>query len=384
MSERREGDRLPPRRARRGKGAVAAAAATSGAAGTAGSTGGDGWIEAVRRSADRVLRERRDVWSRHALSDQEAEGLVADLLKCIEAGGIGPDCNRSGAEKALLQRLVDLMRQDILGPGTRLPEKELLLALRALEGIRMELEPSWRESVASQLMGGNALDMVVEIAHDLRSPLTSVMFLAETLRKGQSGEINEVQRQQLGIVYSAALGLSTMANDLMDAARETDPTEQATPEAFAISEIIESVRVMVAPMIEEKRLKLLFRTPDHDVRIGLPVPLGRVLLNLVTNAIKFTETGSVEILVEELQGNRVEFSVLDTGRGMDTTRLTDLFEPFHRSQSHTGFHFSNTGLGLSICARMVDLMGGELRVESRPGGGTRFFFALQLPRASRV
>lgn len=312
---------------------------------------------------------------------------MGDLLTCIEAGTLGGACERTGAEQTLIQRLVDLIRQDLLAVETDLPADDLLAGLRSLETIRAQLEPGWKESVASQLMGANALDLVVEIAHDLRSPLTSVMFLAETLRKGQSGEINEVQRQQLGIIYSAAFGLSSMANDLMDAARETDAgdaPQAAAPESFSIGELIESVRVMVAPMVEEKRLKLLFRTPDHDVRFGLPVPLGRVLLNLVTNAIKFTETGSVEILVEELQGHRVEFSVLDTGRGMEATKIDDLYQPFRRSQSRTGFHFSNTGLGLSICARMVDLMGGELQLESRPGGGTRFFFQLEMPRASRI
>ena len=391
VSEQRDPDRLPPRRARsRGAGSRETRGSGDGVPAKVLPRNGNGngeevaWLRAIRRSAQRVLRNRRDAWGRRALSEGEAEALFEDLLTCLEAGGDAPDCEQSGARKALAQHLIDLVREDVLGADPELEHADLLTALRALEDIRGRLDPGWKESVASQLMGANALELVVEIAHDLRSPLTSVMFLAETLRKGQSGEINEVQRQQLGIIYSAALGLATMANDLMDAARETAPDSSLSPESFAMSELIESVRTMVAPMIEEKRLKLLFRVPDHDLRIGNPVPLGRVLLNLVTNAIKFTETGSIEILVEEGQRNRVEFSVLDTGRGMDADEITSLYEPFRRSESSTGFHFSNTGLGLSICARIVDLLGGELQVESRPGGGTRFFFQLELPRASRI
>lgn len=356
-------------------------------AGTVRTPAGSDWLDSVRRSARRALTQRRDAWSRHALSDGEATQLVEELLDCVKRGRIDPESDWTGARKALLQRLIDLIRQDLLdtGSGPRLDDSDLVTAVRSLETVRMQLEPGWTQSVASQLMGAGALDLVVEIAHDLRSPLTSVMFLAETLRKGQSGQINEVQRQQLGIIYSAALGLASVANDLMDAARETDPGKDADAEPFAISELIETVRVMVAPMVEEKKLSLLFRTPAYDMRVGLPVPLSRVLLNLVTNAIKFTETGSVEILVEELQRNRLEFSVLDTGRGMETTtEINDLYQPFRRSESRTGFHFSGTGLGLSICARMVRLLGGELQIESRPGGGTRFFFQLEMPRASRI
>ncbi|NIP77679.1 MAG: hypothetical protein GWM90_00135, partial [Gemmatimonadetes bacterium] len=97
-----------------------------------------------------------------------------------------------------------------------------------------------------------------------------------------------------------------------------------------------------------------------------------------------TETGRVEILAVERGPSRVEFSVRDTGRGMDEKTLATLFQPFRRNESQTGFHFSGTGLGLAICRRLVEVMGGDLQVESRPGYGSRFFFELDLPRSPRA
>ncbi|HUP20687.1 MAG TPA: HAMP domain-containing sensor histidine kinase [Gemmatimonadota bacterium] len=344
---------------------------------------GEGVVERALRT---VLHERRDQWSRAALSDDEAQRLAGVLLVFLRTGRIVAEGSLSGAEKSLIRRLVDLTRKEILERDYGLNAAATVAVVRDLEGVTDAFEGTWSQSLASGLTGASALDLVVELAHDLRSPLTSIMFLSETLRKGQSGEINEVQRKQLGIVYSAALGLVTMATDLMDLARERNDSnfERIEPARFSLAELIESVRLMVLPMAEEKRLDLGFFSPDHDIRLGKSVPLGRVLLNLLTNAIKFTETGRVEIVAHETTGCRVEFSVRDTGAGMSEEAVATMFEPYQRSHSSTGFHFSGTGLGLSICRRMVELLGGELKVDSRPGTGTRFHFEIELPRASRI
>lgn len=352
-----------------------------------GRTGAADPMNILRATIHRVVRDHAEMWERAALSRDEGERLAADLIRVLEDADAAT-ISHDGAERTLIGRLVELTRADLLSGAHGLPDGDLIRVLRKLEGAREHFEPEWHQTLASQLTGANALDLVVELAHDLRSPLTSIMFLSETLRKGQSGEINEVQRKQLGIVYSAALGLVSVASDVIDLVKEEEqdgPGQEITRTSpFSLSESLESVRVMVGPMAEEKRLDLRFLIPEHDVRLGLAVPLSRVLLNLTTNAIKFTEEGSVEIVARETTGQRVEFSVKDTGRGMDADALAGMFLPFRRSRSSTGFHFSGTGLGLSICRRMVEVMGGELQVESRVGEGTRFFFEIELPRGSRI
>ena len=224
----------------------------------------------------------------------------------------------------------------------------------------------------------DALGLVVGVAHDLRSPLTSILFLADALQRGLSGEVNDVQRRQLRLIYSAALGLSGMASDVIELARGSNRLADDTVAPLWVTDILESVRDVVRPMAEEKGLTIRLLPPPRDHREGQAFALSRVLLNLTTNALKFTDMGFVEIVAREAGPTRVEFSVRDTGPGIAPTALDTLYEPFPRSVRDNGQVFSGTGLGLSLCQRLVELMGSELRFETRPEWGTRFFFELEM------
>lgn len=338
---------------------------------------------ALRAAMRRVVKETR--WVDMALSDEDGRGYASLLLSYLEGDESAPGEEVGGADRVLMCRLIQLTRAELLEGGYRLRDGDLVALMRRLEDARGRFEPDWHHALTANLTGANALDLVVELVHDLRSPLTSIMFLSETLRKGQSGEISEIQRKQLGIIYSAAFGLVSVASDVIDLAREEETRADISVRApFSLAELMDSVRVMVGPMAEEKKLDLTFLTPEHDVRVGQAVPLARVLLNLTTNAIKFTEKGTIELVARDRPNQQVEFSVRDTGRGMDDENLRAMYQPFRRSRSSTGFHFSGTGLGLAICRRMVELMGATLKVESKVDQGTRFSFTLELPRASRI
>lgn len=338
---------------------------------------------AVRAAIQRVGQQAR--WADLALSREEGLELLGLLQRLLAGDDDAAAVRLDGAQRMLMSRLLQLTRAEILGGGYGLQDADTVMLMRRFEDVRARCEPEWHQAFAANLTGASARDLVIELVHDLRSPLTSIMFLSETLRKGQSGAINEVQRKQLGIIYSAALGLVSVASDVIDLAREEETAaDVSAPVPFSLAELVESVRIMVGPMAEEKKLDVTFMTPEHDVRIGQPVPLARVLLNLTTNAIKFTEKGTVEMVARERPGRKVEFSVRDTGPGMDEEGLRAMYQPFRRSRSSTGFHFSGTGLGLAICQRMVELMGAELEVDSKPGVGTRFSFQIPLPRAGRI
>jgi len=237
------------------------------------------------------------------------------------------------------------------------------------------------EDLASNLAGPNGLELVVEMAHDLRSPLTSILFLAEALRNGQS-PISDPQRRQLGLIYSAALCLCTSANDVLELARGGDRLADREPGPFSIVEVFKSVRDMVQPIAEQKGLPLHLKPTRPDWRLGHARPLSRVLLNLTTNALKFTDQGFVELTARALDATRIEFSIRDTGPGIDVAALGALYRPFREQQSEPRRHFSSSGLGLAICRKLVTAMGSDLRVETRAGWGTRFFFELDLPPTS--
>jgi signal transduction histidine kinase len=247
--------------------------------------------------------------------------------------------------------------------------------------------PRWQAAVsavesddlASRLAGPNGLELVVEMAHDFRSPLTSILFLAESLRSERNSPISESQRRQLGLIYSAALCLCTAANDVLELVHGGDRLAEKKPSPFSITEAFGSVRDMIQPLAEEKGLPLYLKPPVPDQRLGHARALSRVLLNLTTNALKFTDQGFVEISGRVRDGAHVEFSVRDTGPGIDPAAVRTLYQPFRKLPSASRQHFESSGLGLAICRKLVTAMGSELRVETRPNWGTRFFFELELP-----
>jgi signal transduction histidine kinase len=193
--------------------------------------------------------------------------------------------------------------------------------------------------------------------------------------------VNPVQERQLGLIYSAAFGLSSMASDVIELARGGDRLVDLDPIPFSVADILESVRDIVQPIAEEKALEVRILAPPTDFRIGHPVALSRVLLNLTTNALKFTSEGYVEVTARDGGAEQMDFSVRDTGRGIPPQSMATLFEPFRRRQKQGEYAFSGSGLGLSICRKLVEAMGGTLGVETTQGSGTCFHFALRLPPA---
>jgi signal transduction histidine kinase len=258
----------------------------------------------------------------------------------------------------------------------RIPQPEQ--APMALPLPEPEPEPP---DLAACLSGPHGLDLVVELAHDLRSPLTSILFLAESLQQGQGGPVTPEQSRQLGLVYSAALCLCATASDVLELARGGQRLVDRAPAPFSVAEVFASVRSMILPIAEEKRLDVRVVHPVPERRTGHERALSRVLLNLATNAVKFTDSGFVEIAALPVGARRLEFSVRDTGHGIDAARLRTLFQPVRRPPATQREHFSSSGLGLTICRKLVRAMGSELQIETRPQWGTRFYFEVDAPVA---
>jgi signal transduction histidine kinase len=327
-------------------------------------------------------------WERvveHAADVEEATAHLAQLSAAIrqEAAGTGSDTS-AVPRNALSRRLLGLIRTAFVDRVRALPTpdpSQLLQILHAIEVVGQHLEADWSQHFTDRLSEPDGLELVVEVAHDLRSPLTSILFLAETLQRGRSGPVNPVQERQLGLIYSAAFGLSSVASDVIELARGGDRLVDLDPIPFSVTDILESVRDIVQPIAEEKNLAVRVTSPEADLRVGHPVALSRVLLNLTTNALKFTAEGAVEVTAVARNPRCIEFSVRDTGRGIPPQSMATLFEPFRRRQKPGEYTFSGSGLGLSICRKLVEAMGSVMQVETAPGYGTRFYFVLDLPPA---
>jgi signal transduction histidine kinase len=341
--------------------------------------------EALQRAVQRVGDEWEKVVE-HAATPAEATAQLSAIADIIRAGAAGVELNASGlARSQLSRRLLRLTRIALIREASALvppPEGgQLLRLLSIMERVGEMLEPDWAQHLSDRLSGPDGLELVVEVAHDIRSPLTSILFLGETLQRGRSGPVNEVQERQLGLIYSAAFGLSSMASDVIELARGGDRLVDLEPIPFSVADILESVRDIVLPIAEEKGLEVRLASPKQDFRIGHPVALSRVLLNLTTNALKFTSEGHVEVTGHDAGTDQVKFTVRDTGRGIPPQRMATLFEPFRRRQREGEYAFSGSGLGLSICRKLVEAMGAGLEVDTEQDKGTSFQFTLPLPAA---
>jgi signal transduction histidine kinase len=316
-------------------------------------------------------------------------GKVEDVLRGEDAGHVGGWLSSSPLFVPLLEAVIREVLAASVDPESAPATLEVLRACFGLRGATSSsaprgapLLPADSEDIRTAMRGTGGFELLVEIAHDFRSPLTSILFLAEALRDGHSGPVSELQRSQLGLVYSAAFGLAAIASDVMDLARrERDLVGDAQP--FALAEVFRNVERMVRPIVEEKKLELRVVVAERWQAEGHPHALSRVLLNLTTNALKFTDEGAVELGVRPLPHGRLEYYVQDTGRGLTPEQQETLFQPFRRRAGGTqdGHYFSGSGIGLSIARRLLRAMGSDLTLDASDARGTRFSFVL--PRSMR-
>jgi signal transduction histidine kinase len=320
--------------------------------------------------------------------DRARAAEVADeigvIIGALDTGTVParPDGARGALRRRLLAPVKDAVQRAWVHADPPPSAEEMLRALRVLEAMAAVAADPAGEGGALGITAPEGFELIVEVAHDLRSPLTSILFLSETLRRGQSGDVSELQRRQLGLIYSAALGMVGLASDLMELAQGGDRLVEATPAPLAVSEVFASVLDIVRPLAEEKHVAVRVLPPATDQRMGHSAALSRVLLNLVSNALRYAEDGFVEITSRPRGMSHLEFSVRDSGPGIGADAREILYEPFRRRGSNDRYGFSGAGLGLAISRRLVRAMGGTLEYETAPEWGTRFFFELEMPPAS--
>jgi len=284
-------------------------------------------------------------------------------------------------ERATIDRLRVAFLEELANIPEGVDPLDMVRMLTSLELVRERLERDEAHRFRRAFAGPAAMDLVVEVSHDMRSPLSAILLLTDTLRHAREGVLSPIAQRQIGLVYSAAFGLHAMVNDVIELARGGERLFDPEPMSFSVGEIMHAAGDIVRPMAEEKQLALQVVGPGVDSRIGHPLALSRVLVNLTTNALKFTREGEVRVVARELSRTAVEFAVEDTGIGIPADVMRSLFEPFRRLKRGATLEnaFSSAGLGLAICRRLVHAMGSELKVETELGKGTRFSFEIPLP-----
>ncbi len=220
-------------------------------------------------------------------------------------------------------------------------------------------------------------EFLATMSHELRTPLNSILGFTDLMRLGLSGPVSDEQRLQLGHVHSSGRHLLALINDVLDLSRIESGHMEVLREAFEFNAVAAEVLAQLRPQAEAKGLLLQAQMEPGLQLLGDRRKVYQVLLNLASNAVKFTESGRVAIQAAAHEG-RLHVAVRDTGPGIAPEQQGQLFQAFRQLDGSLGRRHEGTGLGLHLSRKLLLLMDGEVSVDSQPGAGATFSFHLPL------
>jgi signal transduction histidine kinase len=223
-------------------------------------------------------------------------------------------------------------------------------------------------------------EFLAHMSHEIRTPLNAILGMAEVL---SSTRLDTEQKKYVDIFQTSGNTLLQIINDLLDLSKIEAGKLNIERVPYNLGQVISEIEKFMSITAANKGISFSVESGGNipEFVVGDPMRLRQVLFNLIGNAIKFTDKGSITLAVELvcLKGDECEFkiSVTDTGTGIPQAKLTEIFEAFTQADVSTSRKFGGTGLGLAICKRLVNLMGGEIGVNSREGEGSTFYFTLK-------
>jgi signal transduction histidine kinase len=245
-------------------------------------------------------------------------------------------------------------------------QQELLAHRERLEELVAERTRELEEANAAKN------DFLASMSHELRTPLNSILGFSQVMLDGMAGELTPEQTRQLEMIHASGQHLLSLINDVLDLAKIEAHHVEVTPEDFEFCDSVRQVMDTLRPLAQRKGLDLTLDCVTTTVAMHTDGRLLRqILLNILGNAIKFTEDGAVTLRLAR-DGDDVWVSVTDTGPGIAPENIDEIFTEFGRGQRARQSGAEGTGLGLAISRRLAELLGGTLVVVSTPGEGSTF------------
>ncbi len=341
-----------------------------------------------------------------AYEEREITGQsIGVLLRTSDDEGIIASDQVLGLFKPLFQRILKTGRPfELIGrraDGLRFPveitltENEpgeagfLIATLRdvthqhaarvALENANRELSLARDEAVNASRFKGQLL---AKVSHELRTPLGAILGYAELLRGGVFGKLQTDQQEVADEIIESTRYLADLVNDLLDQARLESGQLKIAKTPFEVKELFYDVRGATALMASGKELALNFNIDPRlpKIILGDKHRLQQILINLISNAVKFTDEGMIDVHAACADDGRWILRVRDTGQGISPSEQKQIFEPFKQADGSITREFSGTGLGLAIVRQLTDLMGGEVTLKSQVGRGSSFTIWLPIER----
>lgn len=332
------------------------------------------------------------IWDNPADRERLVAGLVADgVVNNLEASFKGKD--GSVIVALMSARIIEIDGEQYILSVTR-DIADRLAAEEEILRLNDDLERRVRERTGElttaneELLEANTRldeatraksDFLASMSHELRTPLNSIIGFSDILIRGMAGELEPEQQKQIGMINASGKYLLELINEVLDLSAIEAGRMHIESVVFDVPALVTAVAESLAPLAAEKGLTLGVEiSPAVAMLVSDRVRLEQVLYNLLGNAIKFTDAGSVRVDVRRSTDEMV-FSFTDTGRGISQRDLTHIFDEFYQVKRHDIGKSKGTGLGLTVSKRLVELLGGSIDVESVHGAGSTFTVRLPAP-----
>ncbi len=259
-------------------------------------------------------------------------------------------------------------------------ERVALLAMEQQARAIAERARTEAETARAEAERANTIktDFLAVMSHELRTPLTAIMGYEELLSDGITGPVTELQRQQLGRINASARHLLGLIDEILTFARVDVGRERVRWESMSVNQTLGDAASLIEPMATAKKLRFVIELLEEDQAIQTDgTKLRQMLVNLLSNGVKFTEKGEVRLTCAVRDGT-LEIRIADTGVGIDAANIEYVFEAFWQLEQSVTRKAGGTGLGLSVTRKLARLLGGDVTVASRMGAGTTFLLTLPL------